>query len=73
MRLQPDAFVPRNPNIARVCRQRRVRVRHTDRLAPRQYGRQRSVSFATAAVKIYELLYVHKICPSAMTIVRNGT
>ena len=33
----------------------------------------RSVSFATADVKIYELLYVHKICPSAMTIVRNGT
>ena len=33
----------------------------------------RSVSLATADVKIYELLYVHKICPSAMIIVRNGT
>ena len=31
-----------------------------------------SVSFDTATVKIYELLYVHKICPSAMTIIRNG-
>jgi hypothetical protein len=31
-----------------------------------------SVSFDTATVKIYELLYVHKICPGAMTIVRNG-
>ena len=32
-----------------------------------------SISFDTATVKIYELLYVHKICPSAMTIIRNGT
>jgi hypothetical protein len=32
-----------------------------------------SVSFVTATVKIYELLYVHKICQSAMTIIRNGT
>ena len=31
-----------------------------------------SVSFDTATVKIYELLYVHKICPGTMTIVRNG-
>ena len=31
-----------------------------------------SISFDTATVKIYELLYVHKICPGAMTIVRNG-
>jgi hypothetical protein len=31
-----------------------------------------SVSFDTATAKIYELLYVHKICPGAMTIVRNG-
>jgi hypothetical protein len=32
-----------------------------------------SVSFDTTTVKIYELLYVHKVCPSAMTIIRNGT
>ena len=32
-----------------------------------------SISFVTATVKIYELLYVHKICRSAMTIIRNGT
>jgi len=32
-----------------------------------------SISLPTATVKIYELMYVHKICPSAMTIIPNGT
>jgi hypothetical protein len=32
----------------------------------------RSVSFDIANVKVYELLYVHKVCPSVMTIVCNG-
>ena len=32
----------------------------------------RSVSLDTPSVKVFELLYVHKICPSAMTIIRNG-
>jgi hypothetical protein len=31
-----------------------------------------SVTFDTASVKVFELLYVHKICPSAMTIICNG-
>jgi hypothetical protein len=29
-------------------------------------------AFDSANVKVYELLYVHKICPGAMTIVCNG-
>jgi hypothetical protein len=32
----------------------------------------RSVSFDAANIKIYELIYVHKICRTEMTIVRNG-
>ena len=32
----------------------------------------RSVALDPAAVKVYELLYVHKICRSGMTLVRNG-
>jgi hypothetical protein len=32
----------------------------------------RSVSLDAANIKIYELIYVHKICRSEMTIVRNG-
>lgn len=31
-----------------------------------------AVAFDPATAKLYELLYVHKICPGAMTIVRNG-
>jgi hypothetical protein len=31
-----------------------------------------SVSIDTGSVKLFELLYVHKVCPSGMTIVRNG-
>jgi hypothetical protein len=32
----------------------------------------RSASFDAAAVKVYELVYVHKICRNEMTLVRNG-
>jgi hypothetical protein len=32
----------------------------------------RSVSLDVANVKVYEILYVHKICRSEMTLVRNG-
>jgi hypothetical protein len=32
----------------------------------------RAVSFDAANIKVYELVYVHKICRSEMTIVRNG-
>jgi hypothetical protein len=32
----------------------------------------RSVALDPATVKLYELLYVHKICRSEMTLVRNG-
>ena len=31
-----------------------------------------SASFDTATTKVYEILYVHKICPSSITIVSNG-
>jgi hypothetical protein len=31
-----------------------------------------SVSIDTGSAKLFELLYVHKICPSGMTIIRNG-
>jgi hypothetical protein len=31
-----------------------------------------AVSIDTGSAKLFELLYVHKICPSAMTIIRNG-
>jgi hypothetical protein len=32
----------------------------------------RSVALDVATVKVYEVLYVHKICRSEMTLVRNG-
>lgn len=32
----------------------------------------KSVSFDVATTKVYEILYVHKICPSSITIVCNG-
>jgi hypothetical protein len=32
----------------------------------------RSVALDVASVKVYEVLYVHKICRSGMTLVRNG-
>ena len=32
----------------------------------------RSVALDAASVKVYELMYVHKICRSEMTLVRNG-
>lgn len=32
----------------------------------------RSVALDPASVKVYELMYVHKICRSEMTLVRNG-
>jgi len=35
-------------------------------------GVLKGVSFDSTNVKVYELLYVHKICPTAMTIVSNG-
>ena len=31
-----------------------------------------SVSIDTGSVKLFELLYIHKVCPSGTTIVRNG-
>jgi len=35
-------------------------------------GSLRSVALDVAHVKVYEVLYVHKICRSRMTLVRNG-
>ena len=44
----------------------------TTQVASSNAGSLKSVSFDNANVKVYELLYVHKICPSAMTIICNG-